>query len=278
MKKEFARNSAESWRIFKFISRSLAAIVMIFAISASPIFGADKSQTFKIPPVNIPLNIKDQHATIVASGLITMVRKDRGINILNLEVTADFSDLQQNLTAMLASELDKDDRCGDRIQIEDATLSPLDPAGLLVVHFHYERWGCVKLFGKQEVKRLIGGNATIQLKLTPSVGKDHTELRLAAELGPIEADGSLGELLRTGNVGEMLRDKIQDAILSKVQKGLDLGAILPPVLQGSVTIQDARFRDAGAGRLILILDGQLQITNAQLQTLAKQLKSHLPLH
>jgi hypothetical protein len=125
---------------------------------------------------------------------------------------------------------------------------------------------------------LIGGYATIQLKLTLSVGEDHTELRFAAELGSIEADGSLGKLLRAGNVGQMLRDKIQDAILSKAQKGLDLGALLPPVLQGCVTIQDARFRDAGAGRLIFILDGQLQITNEQLQTLAKQLKSHLPLH
>jgi hypothetical protein len=262
----------------KFIRGSSAAIVLVLAISASPIFGGDKSQTFKIPPVNIPLNIKDRHATIVASGLITMARKDRGSNILNVELTADFSDLQQNLTAMLASELDKDDQCGDRIQIQDATLSPIEPAGLLVVHLHYERWACVKLFGRQEVKRLIGGNATIQLKLTPSVGEDHTELRLAAELGPIEADGSLGELLRMGNVGEMLRDKIQNAILSRIQKGLDLGAILPPVLQGCVTIQDARFRDAGAGRLLVILDGQLQITNEQLQTLTKQLKSHLPRH
>ena len=254
------------------------AVVLVVAIAATPIFGGDKSQSFKIPPVKIPLRIKDQQVTIIASGLITMGAKERGLNMLSVQLTADLADLQQNFTALLASELDRDERCGDRIQIENAKLAPAEPAGLVVVQLHYERWACAKLLGKQEVKRLIGGNAVVQMTLTPSVGENHTELRLAAELGPIEADGSLGELLRTGNLGKLLREKIQAAILSALQKGLDLGAILPPVLQGSVTIQDARFRDAGAGRLIVTLDGQVRITDDQLGTVAKELKDRLPAH
>jgi hypothetical protein len=254
------------------------AAVLVMAIAAAPIFGGDKGQSFKIPPVKIPLKIKDQQVTIVASGLVTMAAKDHGLNILDVELTADLADLQQNFTAALASELDKDDRCGDRIQTEDAKLTPAEPASLAVVQLHYERWGCAKLLGKQEAKRLIGGNAVVQMRLTPSVGENHTELRLAAELGPIEADGSLGELLRTGNLGELLREKIQAAILSAVQKGLDLGAILPPVLQGSVTIQDARFRDAGSGRLLVALAGQVRITDEQVAMLAKELKDRLPAH
>ena len=259
-------------------TRSLVAVVLVVAIAATPIFGGDKSQSFKIPPVKISLKIKDQQVTIIASGLITMGAKEHGLKILSVELTADLADLQQNFTALLTSELDKDERCGDRIQIEDAKLTPAEPASLAVVQLHYERWGCAKLLGKQEVKRLIGGNAAVQMKLTPSVGENHTELQLAAELGPIEADGSLGELLRTGNLGELLREKIQAAILSALQKGLDLGAILPPVLQGSVTIQDARFSDAGAGRLIVTLDGQVRITDEQLGALAKELKDRLPSH
>jgi hypothetical protein len=261
-----------------FSALTLAAAVLILAIAASPAPGRDKPLTFKIPPVNIPLTIKDQRVVIVASGLITMVTKDHGLNILNLQLTADLNDLQQNMTAVLAAELDKDDRCADRIQIRDATLTPVEPASLAVVQLHYERWLCAKLLGKQEVKRLIGGNAVIQMKLTPWVGPNHMELRLTPELGPIEADGSLGELLRVGNLGDLLRDKIQAAILSAMQKGLGLGAILPPVLQGAVTIQDVRFKDAGSGRLVVDLDGQVQLTTEQLQALAKQLKGRLPLH
>jgi hypothetical protein len=261
-----------------FLRRCVVPVVLVVAIAAAPIFGGDKSQSLKIPPVKIPLNIKDQQITIVASGLVTMGAKEHGVNMLSVELTADLADLQQNFTALLGSELDKDERCGDRIHIEDAKLTPTEPASVAVVQLHYERWGCAKLLGKQEVKRLIGGDALVQMKLTPWVAENHTGLRLAAELGPIEADGSLGELLRAGNLGEMLREKIQAAILSALQKSLDLGAILPPVLQGSVTIQDARFRDAGSGQLLVTTAGQVRITDEQLGALAKELNGRVPAH
>jgi hypothetical protein len=275
---QIVQSGGVGFAIPNFSRRRMVAAVLVVAIAPAPIFGSDKSQSFKIPPVKIRLKIKDQQVTIVASGLVTMAARDHGLNIFSVELTADLADLQRNFTAVLASELDKDDRCGDRIQIEDAKLTPAEPASVAVVQLHYERWGCAKLLGKQEAKRLIGGNAVVQMKPTPSAGENHTELRLAAELGPIEADGSLGELLRTGNLGELLREKIQDAILSAVQKSVDLGTILPPVLQGSVTIQDARFRDAGSGRLIVALAGQVRITDEQLGALAKELKDRLPAH
>jgi len=62
-------------------------------------------------------------------------------------ITADFSDLQQNVTGLLSSELDKDDRCADRIKIENVTLTSLDPASLAGVQLHDERWACAKGFG-----------------------------------------------------------------------------------------------------------------------------------
>ena len=259
-------------------SRSLPLLVLLLATLASPLFAAPKNETFKIPPVKIPLKIKDQQITIVASGQLTMAPKVHDVNIVNLALNADLADLQQNLAPVLAAALDKDNRCSDRIQIQNATITPIEPASLVVVQLHYERWVCVKLFGKEQVQKLIGGNAVIQVKLTPTVGEDHTELRLVPELGPIQADGTLGELLRAENIGEILRDKIQDAILAALQKGLDLNAILPPAIQGGATIQDAQFKDAGNGRLMVTLDGVIQITDDQLQDLEKQLKSRLPFH
>jgi hypothetical protein len=275
---KIVQSGAMGFAIPNFRRRSLVAAVLVVAIAAAPIFGGDKRQSFKIPIVKIPLKLKDQQVTIVASGLVTMGAKDHGVNLLSVELMADLADLQQNFTALLASELDKDERCADRIQIEDAKLAPAEPASLAVVQLHYERWGCAKLLGKQEVKRLVGGNAVVQMKLTPAVGENHTDLRLDAELGPIEADGSLGELLRSGNLGEMLREKIQAAILAALQKGLDLGAILPPVLQGSVAIQDARFRNAGSGQLAVSVAGQVHITDEQLGALAKELKGRVAAH
>jgi hypothetical protein len=258
-----------------FLRSSFAVLALLLITGASPIHATGQSLTFKIPPVKIPLNIKDQQVTIAASALITLLTKDRGVNTLKLELTADLSDLQQNMTGLLSSELNKDDRCGDRIAIEHAALTPLDPASLVIVQLHYERWACAKVLGKEENKRLIAGNATMQIKLTPAVEDNHTELRLVPEVGPIEADGSLGELLRSGTLGEMLRAKIQTEILSVMQKGTDLGATLPPAIQGHATIRNAQFRNAGSGRLLVILDGEVQITNEQLQALSNQVRERM---
>jgi hypothetical protein len=152
--------------------------------------------------VKIPPNLKNQHVTIAASRLITLLTKERGMNILRLQLSADLSDLQQNITDVLSAELNKDDRCGVRIAVQHATLTPAPPASLAAIQLHYERWGCAKVFGKEQTKRLVGGNAVMQLKLVPAIERDNSELRLVPEVGPIEADGSLGELLRSGTLGD----------------------------------------------------------------------------
>jgi hypothetical protein len=113
------------------------------------------------------------------------------------------------------------------------------------------------------------------MKLTPAVEEDNTELRLIPEVGPIQADGSLGEVLRSGTLGDMLREKIRKAVLSALQKGTDLSATLPPAVQGYAKIKNAQFKDAGSGRLLVELDGEIQITNEQIQALSKQVKERV---
>jgi hypothetical protein len=258
-----------------FLTHACAVLIAIL-VTASPALSADaQNLTFKIPPVNIPFKVKDQTVTITAWALISMVAKERDLDVFKLELSADLADLQQNMTGLLSAQLDKDEHCGDRITIERATLAPADPASLATVHLHYERWACVKAFGKQQARRLVGGNAVIPVKLTPGVGENRTELRLVPEVGTIEADGSLGELLRSGTVGEMIREKIRTAILSALQKGTNLSATLPPAAQGYATIQNAAFKDAGSGRLMVVLAGQVRITQEQVQMLSKQVKERI---
>jgi hypothetical protein len=262
------KDALRRWGLFSWL-----ASLVIFA--TLPAGATDKTVAFKIPPVKIPVNVKNQRVTMVASGLITLTSKAQGLNILNLQLTADMSDLQQNMTELLGAQLDKDDHCGDRITIQHATLTPVEPASLAVVQLHYERWTCAKVFGKEQAKRVIGGNAVIQMTLTPAVEEDSTELRLVPAVGPIQADGSLGELLRSGTFGDMLREKIHNAILSAMQKGTDLSATLPPAVQGYAKIQDARFKDGADGHLLVLLDGEIKITNEQMQALSKQVKERV---
>ncbi len=224
---------------------------------------------FRIPPVKVPLDVKDQPITITASAILTISSKDRNLTILSLQLTGDLSDLQRNLTGLLSSQMDKDDRCGDRVTIQNATLKPVDPASIAVVQLHVERWTCVKLLGKQAAKRVLGGDAQIQIKLTPAIDKDSTELQLVPEVGEIQADGSLGELLRFGALGDALREKIRSSILSALHRGANLGATLPSPVEGYVTIQNAEFKDARDGRLLVVLDGEARITQRSLARLRR---------
>jgi hypothetical protein len=251
------------------------AFVLVLAVGASPLAASAQNAVFKIPPVKIPLDVKDQPITITASAILTLTSKDRNLRILNLQLTGDLSDLQHNLTNLLSAQLDKDDRCGERVAIQNATLKPADPASVAVVQLHVERWACVKVLGKQAAKKLLGGDAQIQIKLTPSIDKDSTELQLVPEVGEIQADGSLGELLRSGALGDTIREKIRSSILSALHKGTNLAATLPPAVQGYVTVQNAEFKDAGDGSLLVVLEGEARITQEQVKLLSDQVKERL---
>jgi hypothetical protein len=230
---------------------------------------------FKIPPVTIPLQVKGQPIPLTASAVLRLTTSAGNVRILNLQLTANLAGLQQNLTSLLSDQLDKDDRCGERIAIQKATLQPVEPASIAVVQLHVERWACVKLLGKQTAKKLVGGDAQVPIKLTPVIEKDSTELQLQPEVGEIQADGSLGELLRSGALGQAIQDKVRNSILSALNKGTNLGATLPPAVQGYVTLQSAEFKDAGDGSLLAVLDGEARITPEQLKQLSEQVKQRV---
>jgi hypothetical protein len=230
--------------------------------------------TFKIPPVKIPVKVENQPIEVIASGVISRVAAERGQNVFKLELVADLADLQQNITQILRSQLDKSDRCGERMAIQNAMLTPMAPASVVLAHVHFERWTCVKVFGKERPNKLVGGNGTIEVKLTPAVEQEGT-LKLVPEVGRVEAEGPLGELLRSGSIGASLREKITKALLSAMQKGTNFKATLPPAVQDYATIEDARFQDVGSGNLGVVLDGRIQISNEQIKLLANQLKERL---
>lgn len=265
----FPRNNI--WNA-KILSLALAACVAVVAIL--PAFAGSQPLSFKIPPVRTSVNIENQPIAITASGLISQVKAERGENVFKLELLADLSDLQRNITGMLQAQLDKSDRCADRIAIQHATLTPMAPAAQVVSQFHFERWTCTKVFGKEHPNKLVGGNAVIEVKLTPAVEQDST-LKLVPEIGRIDADGPLGEMLRSGALGAALRKKITETLLSAMQKGTNFKATLPPVVQDYASIQNAQFQDGGTGNLDVVMDGEIHITNEQIKLLTDQLKERL---
>jgi hypothetical protein len=234
----------------------LVCVALIFAAQA----GAEDLE-LKIPPVKTSFDVRGQAVNITAWGAIS--REPQGL--FKLALTADLSGLQDNIGALLASQLNRSDRCGERLSVDGATLAPASPAAVLTAQVHYERWACIKALGKNVPKRLVGGNAVVTVKLTPSAGADG--IAMASEVQKIDADGSLGEVLRSGSLGATVKEKIASGIESSIRKGLDLKSTLPPAAAAAATLRSAQFLSSAEGRLWFSVDGEVHISAAQFQSL-----------
>jgi len=230
--------------------------------------------SFNLPPVSNSINVAGRPISIPASGIASRTSAADGHNLFSLKLVADLSDLQQNITDVLRSQLNRSPRCGERIEIQEATLIPQAPASLVVVHLHFERWICPPGLGSQSPTELAEGEGTMEVKLTSSI-EQNAGLRLVSGIGRVDADEFLREPLLSGSLGATLRDRITALLLSAMQKGTDLKTTLPSAAQKAATMQKAQFEDASAGQLSLIIDGQLQLSDEQTQQFASQLKQRL---
>jgi hypothetical protein len=238
--------------------------------------------TLRLPPVTTTINLAGQPIAITGSGVISRTPAADGHNLFGLKYTADFSDLQQNITDLLRAQLNRAPRCGERIQIQEGMLIPQTPASLVLAHLHYERWICPLFQGGGGPTELSDADATIEVKLTPSLASSveskadsNSGLQLTSEISRVDAEGLLRESLLTGSLGARLRDQIMASFLSIIQKGANFKTAMPPTAQELANIQRAQFQDAGAGRLTLIVDGQLQLSDEQAKLFTDQLRERL---
>ena len=231
--------------------RVLAGLLFVAACLAQ--------SSLNIPKFKTTINVEQQPIEITLWGTISPATSGASV----LALTVDLGDLQEHLTPVLAAQLKRSDPCGDRLMVEGATIAPSAPASVLTANLNFERYACVKAFGKQIAKRLVGGHAVIEVTLTPSL--EENDIALEAEVRKLDADGSLGELLRSGSAGDSMRDKIAKAVESSIQKLTDLRSTLPASIGNSVSIETVRFADSGSGRLWLSIAGEVRLPAEQLR-------------
>lgn len=215
--------------------------------------------------------VADKAVAIPMSGLISQGTASGLANAAQtytVELTADFSGVQENMTGLLRAQLDREERCGERIAIQSATLAPLAPASVAVAQLHYERWSC---FGR-DANEIAEGAGTIEVELTPAVGEGG-ELRLLEKVRRIDANGLVGELLRSGSLGDAVRDTISATVLSAARQGGDFNALLPSAAQGHAKLQRARFQAVGSGRLMVVFDGEIQVSSQAAVAFIEELRA-----
>ncbi|MGO9088511.1 MAG: hypothetical protein ACLP6G_14035 [Terriglobales bacterium] len=229
--------------------------------------------TFTLPSVNSPASIANRTVAVAVSGVLSQLAVEGSQRTFKLDLVADLSDLQQNITELLRVQLDKANRCGQRVAIRQATLTPSAPATLVSVQLHLERWTCTQTSGRVSASELAESDGSIEIRLTPAVEKSNT-LKMTSEFGRIEANDMMADALRSGDLGIELRDKVTQSILSALRAGINFKTTLPPVLQSGAVIQSAKFENA-AGILRVVLEGQIQISSQRADLLASQLNQAL---
>ena len=229
---------------------------------------------FAFPEANHPVKIANQTINIGVSGALDQIAAQAGQRTFKLELAANLTDLQQNITEVLRAQLNVLEGCGQRVAIQRATLMPSAPAGLLVLQLHFERWTCAGSLGQQAATELAEGDGSVEVKLTASVEKPNA-LKVVATIGRINASGMMAEALRSGSLGDDVRATIAQSVLSAAQSASDFNVALPPAVRNSALIQGASFQDVGAGNLSLVLNGQVEMTNQQADSLASQLNQAL---
>jgi hypothetical protein len=224
--------------------------------------------SYHLQSANSVVSFSNQAVTISTVGRISKDAELAGQTTFQFELDSDLSDLQQNFTGVLRSELNKSDSCGEQISVQSAVLTPAIPASLAVTQLHYERWAC---FGGRTGNEMAEGNGTIEVKLTPAV--ENGTLRLMPQIGRVDAEGLVGDLLRTGSLGETVRDKVVESVLVALMHGADYKTMLPPTAQGSVMLERAAFEGTGAGKLSAILQGNIAVSNDKVSSLISELKA-----
>jgi hypothetical protein len=230
-----------------------------------------QSFTFNLTPVKNSVKISNRAFEITTSGVISKGKPGQdGQNTFAVSLNDNLSDLQMNVADLLRSQLNKSERCGEQIAIQTAQLTPQGAVGLVVIQLHYERWSCGTMFGRDSANEIVEGNGRMEVKLSPAVAEDGT-LQLTGHIGRVDAEGLIGDALRSGPLGAGIRDQIAASILSVVRQAGDFKTSLPAGARSYATLQRAQFQGTGSGKLMVLLDGEMRVSNDQLTTLTGEL-------
>lgn len=251
------------------LAGAILAWVML-ALGALEARAADGA--LRLPSIPVKLDVEGRPLAVTVSGTVSPTPAAQGGETLRARLEADLSDLQRNLTDILRAHLNRDEKCGDRIAVQNATLVPAAPAATLTANLHVEKWACAKALGKEVAKRLTGGDAAVIVRLTPAL-EDAGAVRLDADVVSMDASGPLGDLLRSGPLGDALREKIRHSLVSSLRKVADFKASLPPAVQQIAAIRGAEFRDGGSGALVLAVSSEVHVTEERARSLLDRVKA-----
>ena len=229
---------------------------------------ADDS-VFTLPEGKKQVSLANQTLTVDISGSLSQSRTDSNLRTFQIDMTADLSDLEQNVDGIMKAGLSDEKNCGERLQVRHATLTSAPPDAALLLQLHYERWSCIGGFAHE----LAESDGSMELKLTPVIDRANS-LTVSADLKRIDANGMMESALRSGALGDELREKAANIMLTLARSSSDFKTVLPTAIRSAAQLDRLNFENS-AGRLKLRMIGSVQLSNEQVQALANELNQTL---
>jgi hypothetical protein len=224
--------------------------------------------TFNVTSTN-SMNFGTTEISIPVSADISRTSSVDGNNIFAEKVVADLSNLQDKIREILRTQIERAPACGERTEIREAMLVTDAPAIRIFTRVHVEHWICPG--GHGQAMEVATGEGSLELRLTPSVEKDG-KLGLDSQISHVDGDVFARDLL-VGDVGQMFKEKITAAVAACIQKAAQ--PQLLPTSAGPLTNADRpEFRQT-AGRLALVLNERMQLSDQQTQAFASQMKQYM---
>jgi hypothetical protein len=224
--------------------------------------GADEV-AFTMPARKSSLTIGGQAIGLTTSAVVMRATGVDGL--YKVEATTDLSDLQDNFSAVLGAMIDRDERCGERIRVQQATLDPDIPLSKAMARLHYERWVCSAGYGG--TREVSEGNATVNMKLTAGLDTSG-QVGISTTIEQVEADRFFEDLLKSGDLGAQLRAKTSAAVMA----ALASVKTAVPGAEGA-TARSVRFVSPREGELSVVVGGELRMSAEQAKEMERLVKA-----
>src|ERR1700722_8959537 len=100
------------------------------ALSCAALAMLPAEEQLKIQPIKTSIKLDQEQVEITLWGTLS----PQPTGTFALALTVDLGDFQEHLTPVLSAQLKRDDRCGDRLSVERATIVPSPPSSLLTAN------------------------------------------------------------------------------------------------------------------------------------------------
>jgi len=188
---------------------------------------------------------------------------------VDVDLTVDLAELQRVVPAIIQAKGQRNDTCAEVVRLHTIELRANAD---LYIGGHFEKWGCISLFGKQIKTKLVEQDGDVTIGLTLAVQGDGKGIELKTHAKDAHMNGALGALMSNSLTGLYVTNWVTGAIQQAVDPG-NLKQAFPPGLTAfNPVLQSARFVDLGSSHLGVTTALKFSLSQEEAQKLIDQLR------